>query len=83
VVEECVLQDFPRQYHRSGYVVLADDGCVLGILGRLALESPLAEQIVHEGADVEAQLGPEPFVVRLENRTPGAAIQAFFSSVVK
>src|SRR5262245_53931539 len=45
---------------------------------RLALEGALAEQVVHERADVQADLRPQRFVVRLEHHPLQAAIQALF-----
>ena len=43
---------------------------------RRALEGALAEQVLHEGADVEADLRPQRLVVRLEDHPLRAAIEA-------
>src|SRR5262245_23282298 len=39
----------------------------VGLARRAALEGALAEQVLHEGADVEADLGPQRLVIGLEN----------------
>ena len=49
----------------------------VGLPRRPALEGALAEQVVHEGADVQADLRPQRLVVRLEDHPLRAAIQAF------
>ena len=48
---------------------------VEGFVGRGALEGALAEEAVHEGADVEPDVGPERLVVRLKHDPLGAAIE--------
>ena len=45
-------------------------------LRRLALERALAEQVVHERADVEPDLRPQRLVVGLEHDPLGAAVEA-------
>ena len=45
------------------------------LVRRAALERALAEQAEHEGVEVEADLGPERLVVRLEHDPLGAAVQ--------
>src|SRR5207247_7119542 len=42
------------------------------------LEGPLAEEPVHERADVQPDLRPERFVVRLEDDPLGTAVQRLF-----
>src|SRR4051812_44183190 len=49
----------------------------IGFPGRAPEERPFAIQVVHEGPDVEPELGPERLVVGLEYRPLGAAVQAF------
>ena len=49
----------------------------VGLARRRALERALAEQVVHEGADVEADLRPQRLVVRLEHHPLEAAVEAF------
>src|SRR5690606_1426016 len=39
----------------------------IGLARRRALEGALPEKVLHEGADVQADLGPERLVVRLED----------------
>jgi hypothetical protein len=46
-----------------GLLVALDE---VGFLRRLALEGALAEEVVHEGADVQADLRPERLVIGLE-----------------
>ena len=48
----------------------------VGVARRRALEGALAEQVVHEGADVEPDLRPQRLVVRLEHHPLQAAIEA-------
>src|SRR5262249_8828565 len=48
----------------------------VGIARCRALERPLAKQILHKRADVEADLRPQRLVVRLEDHPLRAAIQA-------
>src|SRR5258708_38983693 len=60
-----------------GRLVIALDK--VGIAWCLALEGSLAEEVVHERADVEAYLRPERLVVRLEDNPFCAAIEAFFN----
>ena len=48
----------------------------ISFLRGLALEGTLAEESVHKGADIEADLGPERLVVRLKNDPLSAAIEA-------
>src|SRR6266851_3205914 len=59
---------------RGRLAVAFDKVC---IFGSLALECSQAEQIMHERADIEANLRPQRLVVRLENDPLQAAIQAF------
>src|SRR5512132_2743052 len=47
------------------------------IARRAALERALSKQALHEGADVQADLRPERFVVGLEDHPLRAAVQAF------
>ena len=49
----------------------------VGFLRRRALEGALPEEALHEGAEVEPDLGPERLVVRLENHPLGAADRDF------
>src|SRR5215218_10932026 len=44
--------------------------------GRTALERALAEQVLHERAEIQAQLRPERLVVRLEDRPLASAVEA-------
>src|SRR5215211_4939143 len=44
---------------------------------RAALERALAEQVLHERAEIQAQLRPERLVVRLEDGPLAAAVEAF------
>ena len=48
----------------------------VGVARRRPLERALAEQVLHEGADVQPDLRPERLVVRLEHDPLGAAVQA-------
>src|SRR5262249_20483142 len=48
----------------------------VGVLRRRALEGALPEEVVHEGADVQADLRPERLVVRLEDDPLRAAEKA-------
>src|SRR5262245_32978065 len=48
----------------------------VGVARRGALERALAEQVLHERADVEADLGPQRFVVGLEHRPLQAVEEA-------
>src|SRR5207253_10655066 len=48
----------------------------VGFLRRTTLERALAEQPLHEGADVQADLRPQRFVVRLEHDPLRAAVEA-------
>src|SRR4051794_19080952 len=50
----------------------------VGVTRRGALERALAEERLHEGADVEPDLHPQRLVVRLEHHPLSAAEQAFF-----
>ena len=59
---------------RRRFLVAFDE---VGFARRLALERALAEQVVHERADVEPDLRPERFVVRLEHNPLRAAIETF------
>src|SRR5215471_5712127 len=58
--------------HGRGVVALDEVRLGRGRAG----EGALPEQRLHEGGHVQAELGPERFVVRLENRPLGAAEQA-------
>src|SRR5439155_4202288 len=48
----------------------------IGFGRRLSLESALAEEVLHEGADVEPDLGPQGFVIRLEYHPLQSAVEA-------
>ena len=48
----------------------------VGLARRGALERALAEEVVHERADVQPDLRPQRLVVRLEDHPLGAAVQA-------
>src|SRR5262249_46993886 len=48
----------------------------IGLAWGLALEGALPEEVLHEGADVEPDLGPERLVVRLEDHPLRAAEEA-------
>ena len=56
-----------------GLLVAPDIVCFCGCL---ALEGTLPEEAVHEGADVQPDLGPERLVVRFENHPLGAPEEA-------
>src|SRR4029077_20712009 len=60
---------------RRSFLVALDE---VGVARRLTLERALAEQIVHEGADVQPNLRPERFVVGFKDDPLRAAIEAFF-----
>ena len=62
-----------RSFWRGGLAVALDE---VGVARRLPLEGALPEQVVHEGADVEADLRPERLVVGLEHHPLQAAVQA-------
>src|SRR6266699_1267158 len=59
----------------GGFPVALDE---IGVAGRLALECSLPEQIVHEGAHVQPDLGIQRLVVGLEDHPLEPAIEAFF-----
>jgi hypothetical protein len=61
---------------RGRFVITFDE---VGLIGRGALKGAPSEQVVHEGARREPQLLPQRFVIRLEHRELGAAIQAFLN----
>ena len=50
----------------------------VGLLRRGALERSLQEQALHESADVEPDLAPQAFVVRLEDHPLRAVVQTGF-----
>src|ERR1043166_9080631 len=50
----------------------------VGVARRRALERPLAEEAVHERAEVQADLRPERLVVRLEDHPLRAAVETLF-----
>src|SRR6266852_95621 len=50
----------------------------VGLLRRSALEGALAEQVVHERADVQPDLRPQRLVVRLEHHPLRTAIETLF-----
>src|SRR5215207_9559939 len=58
-----------------GFAVALDE---VGVPRRCALECALAEEVVHERANVQTYLRPERFVVRFEDHPLGPAIEAFF-----
>ena len=45
---------------------------------RSTLEGTLAEEVLHEGPDIEANLLPERFVIRFEYDPLRAAVEGFF-----
>src|SRR5215213_5406817 len=51
---------------------------VESLVRRAALERPLAEEVHHEGVEVEPDLGPQRLVVRLEDDPLRAAEQRLF-----
>ena len=57
-------------------IVLAIALNKVGLLRRGTLEGSLQEQPLHEGADVEANLAPQPLVIGFEDDPLRAVIQA-------
>src|SRR5207249_3061617 len=49
----------------------------IGILRGLSLESALAEQVVHERADIEPNLRPQRLIIRLEDHPLRSTIKTF------
>ena len=60
---------------RGGFLVALDE---VGLARRRALKRALAEQVVHERADVQPDLRPERLVVGLEDHPLRAAVEALF-----
>src|SRR6185436_2519868 len=51
----------------------------VSVARRLALKCALPEQVVHEGADVQANLGPQRFVVWLEDHPLQSTIESLLN----
>src|SRR5215210_6881094 len=58
-----------------GLLVALDE---VGLLGRTALEGALAEEVLHEGPNVQADLRPQRLVVWFEDNPLGSTVEAFF-----
>src|ERR1700741_3643462 len=60
---------------RGSLLVTFDE---IGVLRRLSLKCTLPKEVLHEGTDIEANLGPERFIVRLEDDPLRSPVEAFF-----
>src|SRR5436190_11498626 len=56
----------------GGFLIALDE---VGLTRRFALESALAKESLHKGADVEADLRPQRFIIRFEDHPLRAAIE--------